>query len=58
MPTGACRPEWTEKDHNEEGRPHSRRGADSLIDCPGAYRPPTAQECQIPDVQEWLDLCA
>jgi hypothetical protein len=57
MPTGACRPEWTEEDHNEERRPQGDC-ADSLTDCPGAYRPPSAQECQISDMQKWLDLCA
>jgi hypothetical protein len=58
MPTGACRPEWGAEDRNEEGRPQSRKGADSLTDRPGGYRPPSAQECQIADVQKWLDLCA
>jgi hypothetical protein len=57
MPTGACRPEWWADERNEEGRPQGD-GADSLTDCPAGYRPPSAQECQILDMQEWLDLCA
>jgi hypothetical protein len=57
MPTGACRPEWSSEDRNEEWRPQGD-GADSLANRPGGYRPPSAQECQIPDMQEWLDLCA
>jgi hypothetical protein len=57
MPTGACRPEWRSEDRNEECRSQGD-GADSLTDCPGAYRPPSAQECKVHDVQEWLDRCA
>jgi hypothetical protein len=57
MPTGACRPEWRAEDRNEQWRPQGD-DSNSLTDCPGGYRPPTAQECQIPDMQKWLDLCA
>jgi hypothetical protein len=57
MTTGACRPEWRAEDRNEQGRPQGD-GADSLTYRSGGYGPPSAQECQIHDVQEWLDLCA
>lgn len=58
MPTGACRPEQTAEDCNEERRPQGREGADYLADCPSGYLPPSAQPCRIPDMQKWLDLCA
>jgi hypothetical protein len=58
MPTNACRPEQTAEDGNDERCPQGREDADSLAGCPSGCLPPSARRCRIPDMQEWLDLCA
>jgi hypothetical protein len=58
MPTGAYRPEWTAEDCNEHRRLQRREAADSLADRRSGYLPPSAQQCGVPDMQQWLDLSA
>jgi hypothetical protein len=58
MPTGAHRPEWPAEDGSEQRRPRGREVADSLPDCPSVYLPPSAKQCEIAEMQEWIDLCA
>jgi hypothetical protein len=58
MPTHAYRPERTAEDCTEQRRPRGREVADSLADRHSGYLPPSAQQCQIAEMQKWIDLCA
>ena len=58
MPTGAYRPEQTAEHGDEPGRPRGEEVANPLAGGPSGYLPPSAQQCGIPEMQQWLDLCA
>ncbi len=57
MPIGAYCPERTAEEPNKPN-PQGREVTDSLANCPAAYLPPSAQQCGIPEMQKWIDLCA
>jgi hypothetical protein len=58
MLTCERRPERTCPDCAEQGRLRGWQVADSLADFPNGYLPPSAQQCEIAEMQQWIDLCA
>jgi len=58
MPTGADGPERTAENRNEQSHLSGREATNALANGPVAYLPPSAQQCGVPEMQQWIDLCA
>jgi hypothetical protein len=58
MLTCEHRPDRTCQDCTEQRRFRGWQAADSPADRPSEYLPPSARQCEIAEMQKWIDLCA